>query len=122
MDEPDPVQRRRGPLAPLGQADAGVQEPVGHVVQGGGVLGEEELLEHEADAGGAQRGDSRRSPRAAASSPVIRTVPALGRSSEPIRCSNVDLPDPDGPVIASSSPGSTVKLTPRTASTGGRPG
>ena len=29
----------------------------------------------------------------------------------------VDLPDPDGPMIATSSPGSMVKLTPRNACT-----
>ena len=42
--------------AALGDADAGVEQAVGDVVQHGGVFGEEELLEHEPDAGGAQRG------------------------------------------------------------------
>jgi hypothetical protein len=51
--------------------------------------------------------------------PVIDTRPELGRSSVPIRCSSVDLPDPDGPTIATSSPSQTRKLTPPSASTGG---
>ena len=67
------------------------------------MLGEEELLEHEADpvarttdscavveAGDVQARDPHR--------------PELGRSSVPITCSSVDLPDPDGPTIATSSP------------------
>ena len=44
---------RRG----AGQGDAGVEEPVGDVVQHGGVLGKEELLEDEPDPGGPQGGD-----------------------------------------------------------------
>ena len=36
--------------------DAGVEQPVGDVVERGLVLGQEELLEHEADPRGAQRG------------------------------------------------------------------
>ena len=37
--------------------------------------------------------------------PVDRArVPAVGRSSVPIRCSIVDLPEPDGPTMATSSP------------------
>ena len=63
-----------------------------------------------------------RSLSAAASRPVTRTVPAVGRSRVPIRCSSVDFPDPDGPAMATSSPAATVKLTPRSAGTGGEPG
>ena len=76
------------------------------------MLGEEELLEDEADpgrahdrqravveAGDVEAGDPHR--------------PALGRSSVPITCSSVDLPDPDGPTIATSSPRRTRKLTAR---------
>ena len=47
--EPDPRQRRGGRSAPLVAADPGVEQPVGHVVEHGLVLGKEELLEHEAD-------------------------------------------------------------------------
>jgi hypothetical protein len=49
----------------------------------------------------------------------MRTTPLLGRSSVPMTCSSVDLPDPEGPTIATSSPRSTVKDTPRNANTGG---
>ena len=61
-----------------------------------------------------------RSDRRATSSPVTCTRPELGRSSVPIRCSSVVFPDPDGPTIATSSPSPTVKLTSRSAVTGGR--
>src|SRR5690606_42083897 len=36
--------------------------------------------------------------------PSARTRPALGRSSPAARCSSVDLPQPDGPTSATSSP------------------
>ena len=49
-------QRRRGAAAPPGQAHAGIQQGVGDVVQRGGVLVEEKLLEHEPDRGGPQPG------------------------------------------------------------------
>ena len=51
-----------------GDPDPGVQQPVGHVVQHGGVLGEEGLLEHEADPGRPQPGQlmvGHRAPRPA---------------------------------------------------------
>jgi hypothetical protein len=52
--------------------------------------------------------------------PSTCMVPLLGRSSVPMMCSRVDLPDPDGPVIASISPAVTVRSTSRsTCSTGG---
>ena len=50
------------------------------------------------------------------------TVPEVGRSSPAARCSSVDLPEPDGPTMAASSPGMTRSVTPRTDSTGGEPG
>ena len=48
-------QRGDGQPPPRGAAGAGGQQPVGDVAQDGLVLGEEELLEHEPDPGGAQR-------------------------------------------------------------------
>ena len=45
-----------GSGSPLGLGDPGVEEPVGHVVEHALVLGQEELLEDEADPGGPQRG------------------------------------------------------------------
>ena len=46
------------------------------------------------------------------SRPLTRTSPRLGSSRPIIRCSSVVLPLPDGPVIATDSPGSTVRLAP----------
>jgi hypothetical protein len=47
--------------------------------------------------------------------------PAVGRSRVPMTCSRVDLPDPLGPAMASSSPSSTVRLTPAQDSSSGGP-
>ncbi len=44
-------------------------------------------------------------------------MPLVGTSRQPMMCISVDLPDPDGPVIARYSPTSTRRLTPRNAST-----
>ncbi len=63
-----------------------------------------------------------RSDSAATSRPATRTVPAVGRSRVPARCSSVLLPDPDGPSTATSSPAATDKVTPRRAGTDGLPG
>ena len=49
--------------------------------------------------------------------PPTRTRPALGASSAPARCSRVDLPQPDGPITATSSPGATDIVTWRSAKT-----
>ena len=110
MGQPDSVQRGGGQQPPLGAPDAGVQQPVGHVAQHALVLGEEELLEHEPDPD-ARSPANWRSVIAAASRPVMRTVPLVGLSRVPIRCSSVDLPDPDGPTMAASSPAATARLT-----------
>ena len=50
---------------------------------------------------------------------MIFTVPVVGRSRLPITCSSVVLPDPDGPTTDTNSPASTVRLTSRSAVTGG---
>src|SRR4030088_3203014 len=42
-------------------------------------------------------------------SPSSQISPEVGRSKQPIRFTNVDLPDPDGPMIAIHSPGSTLR-------------
>src|SRR3954451_13384452 len=49
------------------------------------------------------------------SSPSTSTRPAVGRSSAPIIDSSDVLPDPDGPVRATNSPGSSVSETSWTA-------
>ena len=46
----------------------------------------------------------------AASWPATQTSPELGRSSVPMMLSRVDLPDPDGPTIATYSPRRTVEV------------
>ena len=56
LGQADQVQGIEGALAALLEGDAGVEEPVGHVVQHGGVLGQEELLEDEPDPSGPQIG------------------------------------------------------------------
>ena len=43
--------------------------------------------------------------------PATVTVPEVGRSSPAMRLSRVDLPDPDGPMIAATSPAATVTVT-----------
>src|ERR1700674_948399 len=45
----------------------------------------------------------------ATSSPSSQISPEVGRSRAPIRFTNVDLPDPEGPMMAIHSPGSTFK-------------
>src|SRR6185503_10794596 len=49
--------------------------------------------------------------RAQISVPSTSTWPELGVSTPPRTCSNVDLPEPDGPTMATNSPFSTLKLT-----------
>src|SRR5256885_2399630 len=44
------------------------------------------------------------SDNAASAAPSTRTTPAVGRSRPPIRLSKVDFPEPDGPMIETSSP------------------
>ena len=57
LGQADQVEGVEGALAALLEGDARVEEPVGHVVQHGGVLGQEELLEDEPDSRGPQIGD-----------------------------------------------------------------
>src|ERR1700675_3426346 len=45
----------------------------------------------------------------ATSSPSSQISPEVGRSRQPIRFTSVDLPEPDGPMIAIHSPGSTFR-------------
>ena len=120
---------RRGELAAIvGPSGSGkstllhvmgtLERPSSGVVRIGGVdaagLGDRELSLLRA-----RNAASRRSSRPAMSIPPMRTVPAVGRSSVPMMCRSVVLPDPDGPTIATSSPRRTEKDTPRRASTGG---
>src|SRR5262245_983469 len=49
--------------------------------------------------------------RAQMSVPSTSTWPELGVSTPPRMCSSVDLPEPEGPTMATNSPFSTLKLT-----------
>ena len=53
--------------------------------------------------------------------PSTNTWPADGLSRPASRCSSVDLPEPDLPMIATRSRGRTAKSTPRSTSTGAGP-
>ena len=90
---------------------ARVEQTVGDVLERGRVLGEEELLEDEADPRRAHRrelavgqlGDVEAGdPDPPGARPVERAH----------QCSSVDFPEPDGPTIATQLAASTLKLTP----------
>src|ERR1700755_1413153 len=51
-------------------------------------------------------------------SPARDTSPSVGVSRPAMMLSSVDLPQPDGPITATNSPGVIVKSTPRSARTG----
>jgi hypothetical protein len=56
VTEADSLERSAGGRPPLVERQPGVQEPVGGVVENGHTVQQEELLEHEPDVAGAQRG------------------------------------------------------------------
>src|SRR5215467_8264561 len=49
--------------------------------------------------------------------PSIQIAPSVGWSRQPIRLTSVDLPEPDGPITASHSPGATERETSSSART-----
>ncbi len=51
-----------------------------------------------------------RSSSSPTSSPSMQTWPEVGRSSRPAACSRDDLPEPDGPISPTSSPGIDVQI------------
>ena len=57
------------------------------------------------------------SPSEARARPSSDSVPDVGRSIAPQRCSSDDLPQPDGPMRATNSPASRVNETPARACT-----
>ena len=65
-------------------------------------------LEDEADHVPAHRASARRRRAAAPRGRRARSVPAVGRSRQPSTFSSVDFPEPDGPMIATCSPGAIV--------------
>src|SRR5690349_13716992 len=54
-------------------------------------------------------------------SPCSSTLPALGASSPPKRCSSVLLPEPEAPTMASVSPACTCRSTPCSTCTSSPP-
>ena len=59
----------------------------------------------------------RASSRVVSSTPSTRTVPDVGRSSPASTCMSVDLPEPDGPMMAVNSPEGKATSTPSSART-----
>ena len=53
--------------------------------------------------------------------PSITTLPEVGRSSPARQCISVDLPEPDGPMIAVSRPAGKSTETPSSARTAASP-
>ena len=53
--------------------------------------------------------------------PSMSTVPSVGLSRPASTCISVDLPDPDGPMIAVNVPGAMSSETPRSALTAASP-
>ena len=120
--EPDPVQRGRrpargaGPGPPRRTAARRPRCPARSGARPGRTAGTRTRCSPPAARPAAGR------PALLTSRPATRTVPAVGRSRVPARCSSVLLPDPDGPSTATSSPAATDRVTPRRAGTGGLPG
>jgi len=56
-----------------------------------------------------------------ASTPSSTYRPDVGRSRQPRRFMRVDLPEPDGPMIATNSPSSIDSVTPSSARTSTSP-
>ena len=75
-----------------------------------------ETLEDEADALAAMTHKLRFGGRPS-DKPSTRISPPLGRSRPPMRFSNVDLPEPEGPTNAVNSPRGTVRSTSDSAAT-----
>ena len=116
--QPDPLEG----LQPRGAGDdggstPGVHQRHRHVLDRAHRVDEMELLEHEADRATTQLRQARGRAIVEMSRPTRRTVPVLGRSRHPTTCSNVLLPEPDGPTIATISPRSMRRSTSRRAST-----
>ena len=110
-------------LVPLGrlQRVAAVEQRQLDVVERRGPRQQVEPLEHEPDLLVADAPPAR--PSTSATRPRRRgsTARTSARSRQPTMCMNVDLPEPDGPVTARNSPGSTSRFTPRSAFTSTSP-
>ena len=121
VTEADPLERGGRGSSPLGCRAAAVQQSAGDVVDRG-EAGSRTKCWKTKPILAARIPDSALSESPATDWPAIRTVPLVGRSSVPASASSVDLPEPDGPTTAVSSPAATARLTDRSAATGGVPG
>ena len=103
--QPQPLERGRAPApARSRRGDALVEERRGDVLQRGRARQQVVGLEDEADRPAAQRRPARR--RRARPRPCRRagTCRCVGRSRQPMMFMSVDLPEPDGPTMATNSP------------------
>ena len=119
---PTSVEGVEGSGAPFGLGDPGVEEPVGHVVEHALVLGQEELLEHEADPGGPQGGQL-----AVGQAGDVETgdphVPGAGPVQGcPSGATGWSCPTPTGRRCRPARPRATVKVTPAGRSPAARSG
>jgi hypothetical protein len=103
------LERRGGVLDALGLFQVGQLERQFHVLQRREHRNQVELLEDEADVLVAPMRDLRGRSYRASAWPSTRISPELGRSMAAIRCSSVDLPEPDGPISTTNSPFSMVR-------------
>ena len=118
--QPDGFERGSCCLAALFEIDASIEQTVGDVVQRRKCRQQEEALEDKADLRSADVG------QLIVGEPLHRRTgdddpAAVGRSSVPAIDSIVVFPEPEGPTIAANSPIAIVRLTERSAKTGGVP-
>ena len=121
VGQADLGERGEGPLPALGRVDARVDERQLDVAPRRQVRQQVELLEHEPDAAVAHLGQLVLVEATRRRAPARRYVPGVGTSRQPMMCISVDLPEPDGPTIATNSPASIVSVTSRSASTSSAP-
>ena len=90
-------ERLARPQRALARADAGVDQRHGDVLEGRGAREQVELLEHEAEARVAQRGEDVAGAGPAPAAPRCGTRRRSGTSRQPRMLIVVDLPEPDAP-------------------------
>ena len=122
MAQSDPLERLDRPLPSLAAGDPAVQQSLRDVLparsgrRGGRTAGRRTRSTSPGGPTGPRSGS------AVTSSPWTMTRPVVGRSSVPMIPSSVDLPEPDGPTIPTSSPSWTSRETSDRATVGGAPG
>ena len=117
----DRVQRLHGALVRARAGDIGVEQRQFDVLQRAGARQQVELLKHESDLLVADLGQFVAVELADTLMPSSRYVPEVGLSRQPRMFISVDLPDPDGPMMATNSPRSISSEMPFSACTGTSP-